>query len=39
VLSVAPNMVLGRPRPRIPRAEILPIVDDVVITICGPESG
>jgi hypothetical protein len=28
-----------RARARIPRAEILPIVDDVVITICGPERG
>jgi hypothetical protein len=27
-----------RARSRIPRAEILPIVDDVVTTICGAES-
>ena len=28
-----------RARARIPRAELLPIVDDAVTTICGPESG
>ena len=28
-----------RARARIPRAELLPIVDDAVATICGPESG
>ncbi len=27
-----------RARARIPRAEILPIIDDIVTTICGPES-
>jgi hypothetical protein len=28
-----------RARARIPRAEIAPIIDDAVTTICGPESG
>ena len=28
-----------RARARIPRAELLPIVDDAVATICGPETG
>ena len=28
-----------RARARIPRAEILPIIDDAVTTICGPEEG
>ena len=28
-----------RARARIPKAEILPIIDDAVTTICGPESG
>ncbi len=28
-----------RARARIPRAELLPIVDDAVATVCGPESG
>ncbi len=28
-----------RARARIPRAELLPIVDDAVTTICGPETG
>jgi len=38
VASATIHMLSIRARARIPRAEILPIIDDAVITICGTES-
>jgi hypothetical protein len=38
VASATIHTLSIRARARIPRAEILPIIDDAVITICGTES-
>ncbi|HEY1864510.1 MAG TPA: TetR/AcrR family transcriptional regulator [Roseiarcus sp.] len=39
VASATIHTLSIRARARIPRAEIAPIIDDAVTTICGPESG
>ena len=39
VAAAAIHTLSIRARARIPRAEIDPIIDDVVTTICGPETG